>query len=81
MDINALITKWQTQILLIGTGKISPDDAKDVINNIIDEIVDNKEYVINGEINVANHILLFSNVLLYGGQYDADVAKLSFLAL
>lgn len=56
IDINALETKWQSQILLIGAGQFSDEQAKEILNNIIDEIVENKEPIINGKLSTANNI-------------------------
>lgn len=81
IDINALATKWQSQILLIGAGQFSDEQAKEILNNIIDEIVENKEPIINGELSIANNILLFTNILLYGRNYGTDIWKLSFLGI
>lgn len=81
IDINALETKWQSQILLIGAGQFSDEQAKEILNNIIDEIVEHKEPIINGKLSTENNIFLFTNILLYGRNYGTDIWKLSFLGI
>lgn len=81
IDINALETKWQSQILLIGAGQFSDEQAKEILNNIIDEIVEHKEPIINGKLSIANNILLFTNIIGYGRHYGANIGKLIFLGL
>ena len=81
IDINALVAKWQSQILLIGAGQFSDEQAKEILNNIIDEIVENKEPIVNGGLSIANNIFLFLNILGYGRTYGADIWKLSFLGI
>lgn len=80
-DINALVTKWQLQMLLISAGQFSNEGAKEIINNIIDEIVENREPIANGELSIANNTLLFTNILFFGSNYNANIGKLSFLAI
>lgn len=81
IDINALVAKWQSQILLIGAGQFSDEQAEEILNNIIDEIVEYKEPIINGKLSTENNIFLFTNILLYGRNYNADIWKLSFLGI
>lgn len=80
-DINTLVAKWQSQMLSINTGQFSNEQARDILNNIIDEIVKNRKPIVNGELSVINNILLFTNILLYGRKYGANIGKLSFLGI
>lgn len=80
-DINTLVAKWQLQMLSISVGQFSNEKAKEIINNIIDEIVENREPIVNGELSIANNILLFTNIVLFGGNCGANIGKLSFLGI
>lgn len=80
-DTNTLVTKWQFQMLSISAGQFSYEKAKEIPNNIIDEIVENREPIVNGELSIANNILLFTNIALFGGNYGANIDKLSFLGI
>lgn len=80
-DINTLVTKWQSQMLSISVWQFSNEKAREIINNIIDEVVENRESIINGELSLDNNILLFTNIVLYGGNYGANIGKLSFLGI
>lgn len=80
-DIDILVAKWQLQMLSISAGQFSNEKAKEIINNIIDEIVKNREPIVNGELSIANNILLFTNIVLFGGNYGANIGKLSFLGI
>lgn len=80
-NINILVAKWQLQILSISAGQFSNEKAKEIINNIIDEIVENREPIVNGELSIANNILLFTNIVLFGGNCGANIGKLSFLGI
>lgn len=80
-DINSLVAKWQLQMLSISVGQFSNEKAKEIINNIIDEIVENRESIVNGELSIANNILLFTNIVLFGGNCGANIGKLSFLGI
>ena len=81
IDINALVTTWQSLILAISTGQFSPDKVRAVLNNIIDEICEHKELIINGTLSEANMTLLFVNVVQYGKNYGANTFKLAFLSI
>lgn len=80
-DINSLVAKWQLQMLSISTGQFSNEKAKEILNNIIDEIVENRDPIVNGELSIAYNILLFTNIVIYGGNYGANIGKLSFLGI
>lgn len=80
-DINTLVTKWQLQILSISAGQFSNEKAKEILNTIIDEIVKNREPIVDGELSIANNILLFTNIVIFGGNYGANIGKLSFLGI
>lgn len=80
-DINILVTKWQSEMLSISKGLFSHEQAKEILNHIIDEIVENRELIVNGELSIANNIFLFLNILGYGRTYGADIWKLSFLGI
>lgn len=80
-DINTLVTKWQSKMLSISVWQFSNEKAREIINNIIDEVVENRESIINGELSLDNNILLFTNIVLYGGNYGANIGKLSFLGI
>lgn len=80
-DINILVTKWQSEMLSISKGLFSHEQAREILNSIIDEIVENREPIVNGELCVTNNISLFINIGFLGNKYDADIIKLSFLGI
>ena len=80
-DINILVAQWQLQMLPISVGQFSNEKAKEVINNIIDEIIENRESIVNGKLSIANNIFLFTNIVLFGGNCGANIGKLSFLGI
>lgn len=57
-------------------GDIPPHNAKEFIDKIIDEIIEYKEPILNGELVTVNTTLLSLNVLQYGKIDGADIAKL-----
>ena len=68
IDINELVIKWQAE-------------AQNQLRKIINEIVEHSDQIKGNELNIANIILLFTNITLYAKRCNVDISLLGIIGL